>query len=469
MAGIICPFCLKSHDFQTGSNFCTDYPELKVPNPYINDHRAFPPLWLLTAGFTKHGKTTYLAALRLVLDHITRIEGWRNVYLRELDQYTQDEIRGWRRDDREGRQVKGTPEKVARPLLLQIDGVPGYGARGLVMYDLPGQIFDELESVRDMAPAMRHASTTWFFVSLRDISRDQTGRSLHELFQAYIGALEEMNVKLEGQNLIIIYTKGDLEEHQMIKNYLREDPLRAVSIWNSGGQDIDFDLDEYEAEMAEFSDRLEDYTKSSVRGGATFVNMVRGKGMHLVFAATAAQPGGNNEEGVTLKEREPRYRIIDPFLWALKLQRQKQARAVVLALDSSETSAGIYSGDLVRGIWNLMEQFGEVTTFYLGQSSPASGPGQAPPIGSAVVKSPRLIAPLLESGAVPEGSSCLVLSGGTVLDLPDLAGGSWEPNVYIAGRGDAGAHPEWSNGCVLRDGDDPAVLVNNFFKAVDSK
>ena len=465
MSAVICPFCLKPHDFQE-SQACAANSKLKVPSSYIDQYKTVPPLWLTTVGFTKHGKTTYLAALRLVLDHITRVGSWDDVYLRELDQFTQDAIRGWRRDDKMGKQVDETPEKLLRPLLLQIHGIPKYGSRGLVMYDLPGQIFDDFESVPDMAPAIRHASTTWFFVSLRDIEDDAKGRSLHELFQAYIGALEDMKVNLKGQNLIVVYTKGDKVGHQLIQDYLQPDPLRSLASGDSAEENLIFDIEEYERGMEEFSDNLEQYTRNSVRGGASFVNMVKHNEMNVVFTATAALPGGDNESGAALSEREPPRRLIDPFLWALKLQTTKRARSIVFIIDTSNTSAGLYEKRKTIGLWEAMERYGEVTTFYLGQSQPASGPGQAPPENQSSVKSPRLIMPILESEIISRESVFFLLCGADVLDLEDAADTKWVDNIYVARQADSTGEMRWPHGCVLNsDGNWPAI-ANHFLNTI---
>src|SRR5207253_1397931 len=78
MARVTCPFCLKPHDFSV-SHGCTTYPNEVIPDEYISEYDRVQPLWLLTVGFKQHGKTTYLAALKLVSTT------WFLISLRDLE------------------------------------------------------------------------------------------------------------------------------------------------------------------------------------------------------------------------------------------------------------------------------------------------------------------------------------------------------------------------------------------------
>lgn len=73
MPRVTCPFCLQHHDTgSTPSFICPKYQE-SIPAPYIREHDTTTPLWLVTVGFSKHGKTTYLAALTLTLRHMSSV------------------------------------------------------------------------------------------------------------------------------------------------------------------------------------------------------------------------------------------------------------------------------------------------------------------------------------------------------------------------------------------------------------
>ncbi len=62
-----------------------------MPTQYIKDYTKAPPLWLVTVGFSQHGKTTYLAALTLMLEKLS--VPLEDVYVEQLDEYTNQAIR----------------------------------------------------------------------------------------------------------------------------------------------------------------------------------------------------------------------------------------------------------------------------------------------------------------------------------------------------------------------------------------
>lgn len=105
-----CPFCLRKHDYAK-SRFCPNVkscinPEQseEIPDLYISQHSQVPPLWLLTVGFSRHGKTCYIAALTLMLENLYRV--WPDATWFPLDDYTRDIIRDTRRQAIEGRDRK---------------------------------------------------------------------------------------------------------------------------------------------------------------------------------------------------------------------------------------------------------------------------------------------------------------------------------------------------------------------------
>ena len=459
MARIICPFCLKPHDFRTSLD-CVDTGN-EVPAVYVNDYGRVPPLWLVTMGFSRHGKSCYLAQLTRTLEEISNV--WDGVYYRPLDQYTFDAIRKIRRDADSGTQPDKNPRDIPRPLLFSVYNMPRAGSRCLVMYDVAGEIYDSLSDVKNYVVSTKHVTTTWFLVSLPDLEKDSQGKTITDLFSVYLSGMEKMNADLRGRNLIVIYTKGDKfpPRDNKIRDYLTRDPLRGLAnpemSWERPHTLL---LDTYVEEMREISDELEDYTRKRVRGGAAFINMVRANGMRLAFSVVSAL-GSDPDPSNRLPFTPVPSRVIDPFLWAITLERGWKSSGLSLILDAAPGSDSIYTANIPTDVGDVLSSSGELTTYFLGQSTPARTPGQEQPSEPPRIARPRLIGPILET--MEPGTRCLVISTGPIVDLDDFTRTAWRDRVLIASYDDTFT-PDWANTVHCRPSDSPDVLVKRLMK-----
>jgi hypothetical protein len=459
MARVICPFCLKPHNFTSSLELVCPVHQEKVPADYASEYNQVPPLWLVAVGFSQHGKTTYLAALTLILENISKV--WPGVYYIPLDQYTTEKIREMRREAREGKPPSATlKQEVSRPLLFSVYQLPETGSRCLVMYDIAGEIYNSIEEVQEYVPAIKRASTIWFLVSLADLESDQEGKMITELFNAYRSGMENLRIDLKGRNLIVVYTKGDiLDLPKELEDYLESDPFKGLTRHSTIIPDLeDFSLSDYIVEMNNISDQLQEYTRARVRGGAAFINMVKAKGMNLRFCLTSALGERPDPSSQRLFHADAfRYRVLDPFLWATTLAETRSANPIGLVVDASQESRSVYDEALLSVIWERLSDYGEVATYYLGQTSPASRPGQQPPMSPPHVPHQRLIGPILENAS--PGSRFLVIGTGPITDLADFYDSPWRDQVLLVMMGED-YQRDWPNTLIYRNGDDPAVLVD---------
>jgi hypothetical protein len=459
MARVVCPFCLKPHDFMS-SLVCPNYQEA-VPAVYVRDYDIVPPLWLVTIGFTQHGKTTYLAALTLMLEAIPTV--WRGVHYRPLDQYTTDRIREMRREATLGKLPGATPkQELSRPLLFNVHSLPQSGSRCLVMYDVSGEIYNSLDEVQDYVPSIKQVNTTWFLVSLPDLLDDQEGKTVTDLFNVYLSGMENLRVDLSGRNLIVVYTKGDEAVFpRAFRDYLRADPFKGLTREDVHIPDFeDFSLHDYVGEMKGISDRLEDYTRDHIRGGAAFINMVKANGMNLVFCLTSSL-GESPDPDNRLRVDAFRYRVLDPFLWAITLEKPISPELIGLVVDASQGSRPAYDEGLLPAVWERLSDYGELTTYHLGQTSPASYPGQRPPESPPRLARQRLIGPILEQ-ASPD-TRFIILATGPIVDLADFYNSPWRDRVLLV-MVEENHQQEWPNTIIYRPGDAPAVLVDRLLR-----
>lgn len=463
MARVICPFCLKPHDFTTVLT-CPDLPQLNLETPpvYVKEYSRVPPLWLVTVGFSRHGKSCYLNALTLLLEEISKV--WGGVYYRPLDQFTFDNIRRIRRDAQSGAQPdKTSVDKITRPMLLSVYNLPHTGSRCLVMYDVAGEVYDSLSDTKGYATSIKQVTTTWFLVSLSDLDStdsDQRGKTITDLFTVYLAGMERMRTDLHGRNLIVVYTKGDKfpQREREIRNYLMTDPLKGLlSPEAAEGALPQINLEDYMSEMQSISDKLEEYTLMRVKGGAAFINMVRANGMNLVFSVVSALGGDPDKTSRQTEFIPTPMRVIDPFLWAITRDSTTTEKALTLALDASHQSEPIYSSKLPSRVADHLTGYGALTTHYLGQLKPASQLGQAPPAVPPRTARPRLIGPILES--VPPGTRLLVITNGPILDLADFRRGPWRDQIVVASLGEEPLQ-DWPNAIACRPEDDPMLLAD---------
>ncbi len=464
MARKICPFCLMPHDFEKSME-CPIEKE-RIPDIYVRDYHKVAPMWLVTVGFSYHGKTTYLAALTLMLREITNV--LPEVHYRPADQHTFDEIRKMQKEASTYKLPPATDKKkekkLLRPLLFNVYNLPQVGSRCLVMYDVPGETYDSLSEVAGYARSIKQVNTTWFLVSLDDLHGDKQGRSITDLFHSYLYGMESLKADLKDRNLIVVYTKADKLTSPEIRKYLRSDPLQGLTKENyEHFQTNTFSFEDYIQDMRAMSDFLEKYTRDQVVGGRAFINTVKANGLSLVFCLSSALGQDPDAKSGYLIENPSRYRVFDPFFWAVILEQKPSDRSLGLVLDASQKSRSVYDDSLLQPLWDMLAGQGELTTYYLGQLSPTSRPGQTPPTGPPPDFRYRLIGPILKNA--PVDSKIVVITTGRILDLADFYDTGWRDRLLLVSMEEA-HHDDWpsTNTVIYRTGDDPQTIVDALFR-----
>ncbi|HXM70633.1 MAG TPA: hypothetical protein VN970_05825, partial [Thermoanaerobaculia bacterium] len=329
-------------------------------------------------------------------------------------------------------------------------------------YDVAGESFVSPSAVGRRVPALKQVNTVWFLVSLFDLEQQAEKRTITDLFNVYLSGMEQLRIDVRGWNLIVVYTKSDRGTFPpALVAYLESDPLTELA---RSGQAAEkpppFSIPAYVQEMRTISGALEGFTRSRVRGGPAFVNMVRAKGMNLVFSLTSALGQSPDGDSRYLGHHALPYRILDPFLWALTLERRPPPRSMRLVL-CANPGAVAASGPPVAEIWGRLTDHGEVTTHFLGQRKLASVPGQPPP-GSAIGRSrQRLIGPILEDCGAEE--RLLVIANGEILDLHDYRQSSWCDRLLLVTVGEEPAS-DWPQSIAWHGGDDIEFLIDGILR-----
>ena len=124
MAYVKCPFCLNMHNITAASGYeCPECNE-HLPDEYVETYQDMHPIWLAMVGFPQHGKTTYLAALTLMLEDISRV--WAKAFSHYLDDdYTRPKVIQMRQEVEKGRTKEPTqpaePDAKHKPLMVQMN------------------------------------------------------------------------------------------------------------------------------------------------------------------------------------------------------------------------------------------------------------------------------------------------------------------------------------------------------------
>jgi hypothetical protein len=461
-----CPYCFSRHEPTT----CPDVQET-IPPKYIKEYDKVPPIWLVTVGFEKHGKTYYLAALTMILEELDRV--WPGTTYRLLDLHTQSGVTEMRREAIEGLDPKKTKETVPRPLFISVYDIPGDRSNCLVMYDMAGEIYRTISGDLDEGyfKSLKAVRNIWFMVSLWDLDKGNNQTKINDLLTSYLDGMERLGWPLAGRNLIVVYTKGDKIFNQPeynlpeeIKSYFENDPFRDLTNFSVPISEMpDFELEDYVEDMKKVSDQLEEYTRTHIRGGGAFINLARRNGLGLYFTLTSAT--GTSPIDGRLQQEATRYRVLDPYLWAVHLNPPEVSRPISLVLDAATDCEPVYEKN-IADFADKLADYGDVVTYFMGQTHYVSVSGQYPPTSSPSKHRLKLIGPLLDN-ADPQ-SYIVVLAAGKIHDLGDFANTPWADRLLLVAVGEDEYQP-WSNMVIIRSNDSLSIALDEFQRSFSIK
>ncbi len=463
MAYVKCPFCLNMHNITAASGYeCPECNE-HLPDEYVETYQDMHPIWLAMVGFPQHGKTTYLAALTLMLEDISRV--WAKAFSHYLDDdYTRPKVIQMRQEVEKGRVKEPTqpaePDAKHKPLMVQMNNVPESGSHLLVMYDVAGQDYLKADA-HTIVPFLKQVNTVWFFVSPTDLEKDEKQYTLTDLFELYMKAMRKLHVSdLTRRHLLVIYTKADeypsdlvdTDPDKDLENYVMEDPYANLSQRKiRGNGDPPFSLSNYAARMKQNSQLLKEYTKERFQDSERFIYMVENSNMNLEFCITSALPGGHNPKTGQIDMKEiPRYRVLDPFIWTLMLNEDEEAKPYCLIVSNSTDT------QLATNIWKRLSSYGVTKVYHLGNTRPLTQPEQIQ-VSKATSFGPSLIGPILDMG--DPDTRIIVFADNSIIDLDDYRGTTFADRLLVVSTNADEPFP-WSHVLIYRPEFDDNIIVN---------
>lgn len=457
MAYVRCPFCLNVHNTTAISGYQCPECQRKLPGEYVERYEDIYPIWLAMVGLPEHGKTTYLVALTLTLEAISRV--WDNAFSHYPDDaYTRSSVVQMRREVEQGKPVEKTspaqPGEMQRPLMVQVKNVPASGLHTLIMYDVAGQDYLQAD-LHMLVPFIRHVNTIWFFVSPADIDESKE-HTLSDLFESYSTAMRRLNVSdLTGRHLLVIYTKADKDESHLpesVVEYVYSDEYSTLGQKGfQRGNLAPFSLPDYVSSMKEISPLLKDYTRDRFPDGERFINMVEDSGMNSEFCIICALPGGDTPMISQMTPEDiSRHRILDPFLWTLLLNQDDRSRGYYLIV-SKDTDA-----ELATNVWKKLSNHGIVRVYHTGGIRALTQPEQVR-ITKETFSRAGLIGPILDNSS-PD-TRIVVFADSPIRDLADFEGTTIADRLLVVST-DFGQEINWPHVLVYRPEYGDSVIVD---------
>ena len=477
----VCPFCLTRHSFGVPPR-CGNNP---IPQPYIETYDAEPPIWLMTAGFSGHGKTFYLGSLALHIQNMAYL--WKGATFGMTDGHTQTFLNKAidyliNSEDAPDSTPMGTPE----PLLIETNDVPNFGSHWLVLYDVAGQFFNNLGGVAALKnlKSLEAARNIWFFVDLDQVFfNDNLGENIDDLLNMYLTGMSELGWSLNGRNLIVVYTKGDkfigfeYQEDQQsppylpkqICNYYFNDELsNLIHCRKDRGTRQEFkrlsqqfSMEKYLEDLKTQSKELKKYTAEEVPGGKNFIERTKKEGMGLEFCLVSST-GTDFKEGIRISDSRP-HRVLDPLLWTLKLNLENRTKRIKIVIDPRIPQEKFQELNLKRLYDGLAGVETEIYTYYLGSCNPALVASQDPPNELPEYKNGlKLIGPILDDG--DDHSSVLLITSNPVFDLDDFILEEWRNKLYFVSIADNHVQGWDGEKLVVRNEQDIELLLSEFKK-----
>ena len=304
---MLCPFCLR--DTPSSNSVCRHCEEPMPPMYAQHYSRWRSPVMMSTVGFSGHGKTVYLASLfYLIQDRLCR--EWPKFRRQALNQKSVNVLYHNLRLLKTGTLPESTRRTFPEPSIHLLSGMPRIGERIVLIYDPPGEAFNEDVGVEKYAGFVQRARCVMFLVSLPDMD-PPVAHEMHRLLETYTLGMSRMGSKKRRQHLIVVYTKADLLTGRLAQSpvmaYLRESELNTIS-----------DVHRYRRSMHEISGALADFTASDLEA-LGFLNLAHDYFRSIDFCALSAL-GSAPEGGKLLVRVEPR-RVIDPLLWVFEKSR----------------------------------------------------------------------------------------------------------------------------------------------------
>jgi Double-GTPase 2 len=321
----ICPECLREDTLGMEDTLCAGCGK----RPSAAAQRLIHTLGLTAIqalGWPGHGKSTFLAALTLVLRRIGMV--WNGFFCSALTESSHRKLRELNTYLATGALPPPTAEEEGTVLLL-LKNAAAWGDRLLVYRDCPGELFEGFDVEVDRLPLLQRAPVVFLILSLTDLKGVAGGRSLEMLMETLVHSLEQLPEPARQRRCaVVVLTKADAipDLPPLVRNYLIGDRLwaaldpglrAAADRERAGAGDLTPEpgTEAYRERMAAVGEAIQAWLET-VPAGRNLVRMAENHDLALRFCAVSATGSQADDNGFLSAPWHPR-RVLDPLLWAL--------------------------------------------------------------------------------------------------------------------------------------------------------
>jgi len=329
---MICPFCMNVHDPTVRE--CPEK-QLRIPVTYLEaGSEKIPVLFIMTIGYTEHGKTCFLSSLLHSLHEGSFAKSWPRFSFLGLTQETLKSIsQSYITPLHQGILPASTQVFFPAPLILEFQYIPlriGVFKRVLsavssnggqvdpsdvivVFYDIGGEIFDVKNQIDTCLPILQKINPLIFLMDLPGmLEKAQEGEldvreRMHALINNIHLALTE-GAKRKKRDIVVCFTKAD-------KMWGKPEMYGPLSERLDNSIPTAEEIAGYMANLESFSKNVGDYIASEY---SAFYNTTVNNFGNLRFAAVSAL--GSSPENNKIRVLEPN-RVFDPLFWSFRLNK----------------------------------------------------------------------------------------------------------------------------------------------------
>ncbi|MPL97682.1 hypothetical protein SDC9_43874 [bioreactor metagenome] len=317
---IICPFCLTKIMFQKDVDICP-YCKTNLPIEYVRRSEQSTPCFVQMVGWSSHGKSVYLQTLTSMIMRLSSI--WRNTYIYSPQTNpTLTYTRQVREYLRTGVMPPATHMDIQEAYIMQLLGMERWGNRTIVVRDVAGESFNNLQYSVKYTPYLIHVPTVIMFFSLFDLK--ESNFSVDELMNGYIQTFfaNDPSLQKKKRTAIITISKADLlltELSSSISNYLISDPFsNLIQPAEMNENPAYVDMSQYVQNMHQISEEIKDWIDQST-SGHNLLMLARENNIQLKFSIVSST-GSPVPDDHKIKIGIRPLRVLDPLFWTLDLQ-----------------------------------------------------------------------------------------------------------------------------------------------------
>lgn len=321
---IPCPYCLRVSAVKESEDKCRHCGE-PFPQLYRRHYAESPPIFVPLVGDTNVGKTVFLFAMTHRFVNMPKTfwpkYSWAPdspATLRFVQRVVRDLAVGELPDATVVKREKLESNEI---YAITLRGIERWGGRMLVLRDYSGELFKEFELPAETIPFLLTARVSFFMFDILELMRRPDLR-MDLLLNAYIQMLlrAKKDIARERKKIVVILAQADRLGNlpTEIHEYLAGDPLLSQST----NYMTDREMRRYAEKMAAMSSHLEDWllNQKSLGGQVSnFLETAARESIEVKFSMISSL--GARAEGRKMTEPLNPMRVLDPFFWAMELDR----------------------------------------------------------------------------------------------------------------------------------------------------